>query len=139
MKAEAPLIIICSSNDASRHSERRRVFNVLELKRLAAASVNRTPEDVSLFEKLAEGGFNRMFLVTMCDGLQLVARIPYPVTEPKYLAVASELATMEFLRAHGIPVPRVYSYSATTENNAGTEYIVMERVRGTNLGDRYLV
>ncbi|KAL1982078.1 hypothetical protein VTN96DRAFT_1791 [Rasamsonia emersonii] len=67
-------------NDALRRSERRRVFNVSELKRLAAASVNQNAEDVVRFEKLAEGGFNRTFLVTMRDGFQFVARIPYPVT-----------------------------------------------------------
>ncbi|KAL1598080.1 hypothetical protein SLS59_007090 [Nothophoma quercina] len=42
---------------------------------------------------------------------------------------------MDLLRMHGIPVPKIYSYSATSENPAGTEYIFMELVRGTNLGD----
>ncbi|KAI4609381.1 hypothetical protein J4E80_008631 [Alternaria sp. BMP 0032] len=71
----------------------------------------------------------------MRDGFQFVGRIPYPVTEPKHLVVASEVATMDFLRLHGIPVPKVYSYSATSENAAGTEYIFMEFIRGMNLGD----
>jgi len=71
----------------------------------------------------------------MRDGFQFVGRIPYPVTEPKHLVVASEVATMDFLRLHGIPVPKVYSYSATSENAAGTKYIFMEFIRGTNLGD----
>lgn len=71
----------------------------------------------------------------MHDGFQLVGRIPYPTTEPKHLVIASEVATMDFLRMHGIPVPKIYSYSTTSENPAGTEYIFMELVRGTNLGD----
>jgi hypothetical protein len=71
----------------------------------------------------------------MRDGFQFVARIPYPVTEPKYLVVASEVATMDFLRSQGIPVPKIYGYSATSENAAGTEYIFMELVRGKNLGN----
>jgi hypothetical protein len=124
-----------SWNDALKHSERRRVFDVSELKRFAAAAVNQNVEDVTSFEKLAEGGFNRTFLITMRDGFQFVGRVPYPVTEPKHLVVASEVATMDFLRLHGIPVPKIYSYSATSENAAGTEYIFMELVRGTNLGD----
>src|ERR1700733_12339148 len=95
-----------SYNDALRRSERRRVFNLSEFKRLAAASVNQNAEDVARFEKLAEGGFNRTFLVTMRDGFQFAGRIPYPVTEPKDLVVASEVATMDFLRSHGIPVPK---------------------------------
>ncbi|KAH6857251.1 kinase-like domain-containing protein [Alternaria rosae] len=122
-------------NDALKHSERRRVFDVSELKRLAAAAINQNVEDVTSFEKLAEGGFNRTFLITMRDGFQFVGRILYPVTEPKHLVVASEVATMDLLRLHGIPVPKIYSYSATSENAAGTEYIFMESIRGTNLGD----
>lgn len=124
-----------SCNDALRRSERRRIFKVSELKRLAAASVNQGAEDVIGFEKLAEGGFNRTFLITMRGGLQFVGRIPYPVIQPKNLAIASEVATMDFLRACGIPIPKIYRYSTTSENDAGTEYIFMELVRGTNLGD----
>lgn len=71
----------------------------------------------------------------MRDGFQFVGRIPYPVTEPKDLVVASEVATMDFLRSHGVPVPKIYGYSTTSENAAGTEYIFMELIRGTNLGD----
>ncbi|KAH1514029.1 hypothetical protein KXX29_001403 [Aspergillus fumigatus] len=77
-------------NDALRHHERRRAFNVSELKRLAALAVQQKEDDVASFEKLAEGGFNRSFKITMRDGFQFVARIPYPVTEPKSLLVASE-------------------------------------------------
>jgi hypothetical protein len=95
-----------SWNDALKHAERRRAFNVSELKRFAAAAVNRKVEDVARFENFAEGGFNRTFLITMCDGFQFVGRIPYPITEPKHLVVASEVATMDFLRSHDIPVPK---------------------------------
>ncbi|KAF3037178.1 hypothetical protein E8E11_006321 [Didymella keratinophila] len=126
---------IQSWNDAFKHSERRRLFNISELKHLAASAVDRSPGDVARFEKLGEGGFNRSFLITMRDGFQLVGRIPYTTTEPKQLVIASEVATMDFLRMHGIPVPKIYSYSATSENPAGTEYIFMELVQGTNLGD----
>ncbi|KAJ5348736.1 phosphotransferase family protein [Penicillium brevicompactum] len=130
-----PLTIKFSYNDHKRQYERRRAFNVPELKRLAATSVHRKAEDVSTLEKLAEGGFNRSFLVTMNDGFQLVARIPYPVTEPKFFAIASEVATMDFLRSQGIPVPKVVGYSASSDNAAETEYIFMELVQGNNLGD----
>ncbi|KAE8366366.1 kinase-like domain-containing protein [Aspergillus caelatus] len=122
-------------NEAVRLAERRRVFDVPELKRLAAESINQGANDVARFEKLAEGGFNRIFLVTMKDGSQLIARIPYPVTEPKYFVVASEVATLDYLRLHDIPVPKVFGYSATSDNAAGTEYIFMEYIRGRDLGD----
>ncbi|KAJ5928217.1 hypothetical protein N7466_007173 [Penicillium verhagenii] len=122
-------------NESLRLRERRRAFNVPELNRLVALSVQQREDDVTGFEKLAEGGFNRCFLVTMRNGMRVVARIPYPVTEPKSLVIASEVATTDFLRSHGIPVPKIFGYSTTDSNSAGTEYIFMEFVQGTNLGD----
>ncbi|KAE8318371.1 kinase-like domain-containing protein [Aspergillus transmontanensis] len=122
-------------NESLRLAERRRVFNVPELKRLAAESINQGANDVARFEKFAEGSFNRVFLVTMNDGTKLIARIPYPLIEPKYLVVASEVATLDYLRLHDLPVPKVFGYSATSENAAGTEYIFMEYMRGRSLGD----
>ncbi|KAL4896711.1 kinase-like protein [Aspergillus ambiguus] len=74
-------------------------------------------------------------MITMRDGFRFVARIPYPITEPKSLLVASEVATMDFLRSHGIPVPKIFGYSVTANNSAGTEYIFMDLVRGKNLGN----
>ena len=124
-----------SINDDLRHTERRRVFNVDGLRQLAAQSVNRSSDDIVDLKKLAEGGFNRTFLLTMHDGFQMVARIPYPVTIPKYFVVASEVATMDLLRSSGLPIPKVYGYSPVPGNAAGTEYIFMEFVRGTNLSD----
>ena len=88
--------------------------------------------------KLAEGGFNRTFLITMRDGFQLVARIPYPVTVPKYFAVASEVATMDFLRHAGLPIPEVYGYSPSPDNAAEAEYIFMEYVQGPKLSEVWL-
>jgi len=124
-------------NDDLRHAERRFVFNlkVDELSRLAAEAVNRSPDDIVRLEKLAEGGFNRTFLITMRCGFQMMARIPYPATIPKYFAVASEVATMALLRFSGLPIPEVYGYSPTPNNAAGTEYVFMEFVQGTNLSD----
>jgi len=124
-----------SLNDALRHKERRRVFNVNGLSRLAAESVDRSPDDIVSLEKLAEGGFNRTFLITMRDDFQLIARIPYLVTVPKPYAVASEVATMDFLRSSGLPIPNVYGYSPTSDNAAETEHIFMEFVDGTKLSD----
>lgn len=125
-------------NEALRLSERRRIFNVNGLRRLAAESVHRSPDEIVDLVKLGEGGFNRIFLITMRDGFQMVARIPYPVTVPKALAVAGEVATMEFLRSCGLPIPKVYGYSPAPDNASETEYIFMEYVRGTKLSDVWL-
>ena len=133
-------------NDALRHTERRLVFNVDGLRRLAAQSVYRSPADIIDLVKLAEGGFNRTFLITMRDGFKMVARIPYPATVPKYYAVASEVATMDLRRSSGLPTPKVYGYSPEPDNVAGTEYIFMEFIQGTklsniwrNLGDQQII
>lgn len=124
-----------SWNEKQRCAERRWLFNVNELKNLAAAAVGRSQTDVVSLVKLAKGGSNRTFLLSMQDGFQMVARIPYPTTEPKNLLVAIEVATMNYLRSCVIPTPKVYDYSTTSHNPAGTEYIIMEFIRGTNLGD----
>ncbi|THG98003.1 hypothetical protein EW026_g4119 [Hermanssonia centrifuga] len=124
-----------SFNDDLRHAERRLVFKVDELCRLAAEAVHRSPDDIIHLEKLAEGGFNRTFLITMRCGFRMVARIPYPVTIPKYFAVASEVATMDLLRSFGLPTPEVYGYSPTPDNAAGIEYIFMEFIQGISLSD----
>ncbi|CDO71632.1 hypothetical protein BN946_scf184911.g102 [Trametes cinnabarina] len=125
-------------NENVRLAERTREFDDNELRRLAAQSVGRTLQDVDSMMKLDEGGFNRIFLITMRDGFRMIARIPYPVTVPKYYAVASEVATMRFLRAQGLPVPQVYDYSPTPDNAAKTEYIFMEFVTGTKLSNVWM-
>ena len=74
----------------------------------------------------------------MRGGFQMVACIPYPVTVPKYYAIASEVATMALLRSSGLPIPKVYGYSPAPDNAAETEYIFMEFVRGTKLSNIWL-
>ena len=120
-------------NEQKRLRERERVFDVSELKRLAATAVARDFEDILSINKLGEGAANRAFVISFRDGFKLVARVPYPVTQPAQLAVASEAATLAFLRSKDIPVPRVYGYSATADNPAGTEYIFMELSPGRQL------
>ena len=124
-----------SINDVLRQAERRRVFNVDGLSRFAAESVGRSPDDIVDLKKLAEGGFNRTFLITMRGGFQMVARIPYAITSPKYFALASEVATMTLLRSSGLPIPEVYGYSPSPDNVAETEYIFMEFVEGIQLSN----
>ena len=90
--------------------------------------------DAKTNTKLAESGFNRTFQATMSDGNEVIARLPYRSTLPKRYAVASEVATMDLARAHGVPVPRVLDYSVTSENPLRSEYIIMERAQGREMG-----
>lgn len=65
----------------------------------------------------------------------MVGRIPFLSTEPRSLLVASEVATLDFLKVNKIPVPQVFAYSATSDNSSETEYMFMEHVNGTNLAN----
>ena len=96
------------------------------MQRLAANAVARKVEDISSFDKLDEGAANRTFVIQFRDGFKVVARIPYMFTQPRQEAVASEAATLTFLRSKGIPVPKVYGCSSKTYNSAQTEYMFLE-------------
>jgi hypothetical protein len=93
--------------------------------------------DLVSITKIAEGGFNRVLQVTFNDGYAVIARLPYHSTVPKYRAVASEAATLDLLRSHGIPVPRVLGYSPDHANPVGTEYLLLEKLEGKPLSDQW--
>jgi lysyl-tRNA synthetase class 2 len=77
--------------------------------------------------KLPEGSHNKCFLLTMDNGIQVVARIPNPFL-PQKVETASEVATLDFLRNElNIPVPKVYAWSNSKGEDVGVEYIVMEK------------
>ncbi|RMZ68811.1 phosphotransferase enzyme family [Pyrenophora seminiperda CCB06] len=123
-------------NENLRLAQRRLIFNLAELMKAAADSINKPESDVKSIQKLAEGGFNRIFEITMRDETSVLARMPYPSTLPRRLAVASEVATMDFVRAHGVPTPRILGY-AIGENPVGSEYILMEKLPGRTIGDAW--
>ncbi len=123
-----------SFNEKSRLTERRLEFDLAALKETISEAAHQPSANVVSITKLAEGGFNRILQATMTDDSIILARIPYPNTVPKTYAVASEVATLDFLRLHGIPVSKVLGYAATADNPVGTEYILMEKMEGTPLG-----
>lgn len=90
-------------------------------------------------KKIAEGGFNKVFLLTADDGHEVIARIPTPIAGPPLYTTASEVATIDFLQTVlGIPVPKTLDYSTSSNNSVGAEYIIMERVHGESLASRWL-
>jgi aminoglycoside phosphotransferase (APT) family kinase protein len=117
--------------------ERHVEFNVEALHRAAEAAVGNKHGKVISMKKLAEGGFNRVFILELQDGFELIAKIPYHTARPEYFATASEAATLAFLRLKGIPVPEVYSYSAKADDPVGTEHILMAKASGDNLASRW--
>lgn len=124
-------------NENQRLKERYVRFNAVELVHAAVRAANK--ERCVGFVKLAEGGFNKVFLLTMGDGAEVIARIPTPIASPPHYSTASEVATMDFLRSVlEIPVPRVLGYSTAADNPVGAEYILMECLRGESLASRWL-
>ncbi|PYH72717.1 mitochondria protein Fmp29 [Aspergillus vadensis CBS 113365] len=113
-------------NEDERLKERYVKFDPIELQRVAGKAMG---EDHCFhIIKLAEGGFNKVFLFRTTSGKEVIARIPAPIAGPPHYTTASEVATMSFLRdILGVPVPRVLAYSADSTNPVGSEYIIMER------------
>lgn len=50
-------------------------------------------------EKLPEGNFSKVFLITMDDGRELIAKLPNPDAGRPHLTTASEVATMDYVQA----------------------------------------
>ncbi|KAI9699639.1 MAG: hypothetical protein M1836_002673 [Candelina mexicana] len=121
-------------NERERQAEHHVRFDVPELMRAAAKAVRR--EKCVNITKLAEGGFNKVFQLTMDDGYEVVARIPTPIAGPPHYTTASEVATMDFLRTElDIPVPKVFAWSSRVngDDRVNAEYMIMEKVQGESL------
>ncbi|KAF9475592.1 hypothetical protein BDN70DRAFT_883544 [Pholiota conissans] len=87
------------------------------------------------FVKMADSN-NRAFLLTHENGTQIVARIPTPMSGPPVVTTASELATMDFLRRLGLPVPKILAYSVIADSTeVESEFILMEKAEGTSLDE----
>ncbi|KAI9742955.1 MAG: hypothetical protein M1835_002988 [Candelina submexicana] len=102
--------------------------------RVAAKAVGR--EKCVNITKVAEGGFNKVFQLTMDDEYEVIARIPTPIAGPPHYTTASEVATLDFLRIElDIPVPKVFAWSSRVngDNRVNAEYIIMEKVQGESL------
>ncbi|OJJ80889.1 uncharacterized protein ASPGLDRAFT_133742, partial [Aspergillus glaucus CBS 516.65] len=86
--------------------------------------------------KSPEENFNKVFLVTMRDGKEVIVKIPNPNAGLGGYGTASEVVTMKYARENlDLLVPRVLSYcSRVDRSKLGAEYIVMEKVRGVELG-----
>ncbi|PYI05957.1 kinase-like protein [Aspergillus sclerotiicarbonarius CBS 121057] len=127
----------CNFNEHLRLAERFLEFDVSALQNVVSAASHHSISDLRTFKKLSEGGFNRVFEATFSDGKCVIARLPYPSTVPEHYTIASEAATLDYLRLHGIPTPEVYAWCSTKANPIGTEYIIMEKLDGIPLGDKW--
>ncbi|KAL4962009.1 aminoglycoside phosphotransferase family protein [Aspergillus stella-maris] len=124
-------------NEKIRLQERYLKFNLPGLHSVIATATGHSATDLVSFTKLSDGKSSRTFRATFSDGQNAVARLPYPCTVPKRYTVASEVATMDYLRLSDIPTPKVYGSSSSTMNQVGAEYIVMEQIDGKPLSESW--
>ena len=123
-------------NEQEQLGARSRRFNVPLLQQIACRAVG-AERCVSL-EKIGEGNYNKAYRLIMNDGQNVIVKIPHPNAGPPSLTTASEVATMEYARTIlQIPVPKVFDWSATTENPVEAEYIIMEEAKGLRLHEAW--
>jgi hypothetical protein len=83
----------------------------------------------------AKGAFNRLYKVETETGCSLM-RVTLPVDPSN--KTNSEVATINFVRGiTDIPVPRIYAFDDSSENEIGFEWIVMEMLPGATLKSRW--
>ena len=75
-----------------------------------------------------------VFRLGLDTGNDVVARIPFRSAGPRSLLTRSEVATMDFVRSRiGAPAPKVLAWDASSDNNVGCEYIIMDKCEGDML------
>ncbi len=70
-------------------------FDVAALGKIAASCTG-TEECLEIM-KLPEGNFNKVFLLKLSDGKEVIAKIPNPNAGRAFFLTASEVATMEYV------------------------------------------
>jgi hypothetical protein len=86
---------------------------------------------------LAQGAFNKVYVVIFPEKeKEVIARVSLPV-DPKWKTL-SEVATLQWVRDNtSLPVPEILSYQADRNSAIGFEWIVMSKMPGKSLGDRW--
>jgi aminoglycoside phosphotransferase (APT) family kinase protein len=83
----------------------------------------------------AQGAFNKLYQITTEAGCFLM-RVTLPV-DP-FHKTNSEVATTNFVRKNsGIPVPKIFAYNDSSENELGFEWILMELLPGATLQTKW--
>ncbi|KAG6057669.1 hypothetical protein E4U17_001090 [Claviceps sp. LM77 group G4] len=122
-------------NEEHELAQRYRSFDILELARRAARAVQ--ADSCLRIEKFPDGFYNRILLLTLGNGKEVVAKIPNPNAGRPHFTTASEVATMKFAReVLGTNLPRVLDWSSRAQDTTvGAEFILMERLDGAHLED----
>ena len=102
-----------------------------------------TPQPVScrLLSRITCGSYNAVFTVLFADGTLWVLKVPAHGhaqcwDTPAAEALTSEAHTMRLIgRETTIPVPEVFAFDASLENELGCPFILMELIYGKSLAE----
>jgi hypothetical protein len=89
-------------------------------------------------EFFKEGAINKLYIISAIEThtgnpIERILRSSMPIHP--WFTIQSEVATMEFVRLQTtIPVPRVYIFDSSGENELGLEWMIMEKIDGHTLG-----
>lgn len=84
-------------NEKYQLARRHVVFDLPELLQVSAQAIG--ARSCVKVEKLSEGNFSKVFLISMDDGRELIAKLPNPNAGRPHFTTASEVATMDYLWA----------------------------------------
>lgn len=82
-------------NERQQLAGRHVKFDLSTLLQQAASAVG--SQSCSHVLKISEGQFNKVFQLTMDDGLEIIAKLPNPNAGRPHFTTASEVATMDFV------------------------------------------
>ncbi|KZT18885.1 hypothetical protein NEOLEDRAFT_1102978 [Neolentinus lepideus HHB14362 ss-1] len=130
-------------NDDLQRKVRCAPFNPDALEQIACDAVG--AERCISWTRIGEGSFNRIFLLRFDSGAEAVVRIPLPVIGNVQRAVASEVATMCYIRerwitnrSRNVPLPpKVLAWHSSYKNPAQTPYMILEYAPGIALYRRW--
>ena len=102
-----------------------------------------TPQPVScrLLSHINCGSYNAVFTILFADGTLWVLKVPAHGHSqcwdaPAAEALTSEAHTMRLIRREtAIPVPEVFAFDASLENELGCPFILMEMIYGKSLAE----
>ncbi|MCJ1463850.1 hypothetical protein MMC07_002459 [Pseudocyphellaria aurata] len=99
--------------------------------------------DCEVLSPPLHGSYHILFQLEFTDGLRWIIKIPvngFPgrFDEMSARAMKSEALTMQLLkRETTIPVPEVYSFEASTDNELNCPFILMDFIQGISLADSW--
>ncbi|KAF4978223.1 hypothetical protein FZEAL_5328 [Fusarium zealandicum] len=115
-------------------------FNLEALLRLSEQHRGR-PCTCDISQMPKSGSLNWVIFISFDDGIEWVFRSPrsglhsFYSDETASKIVVSEASTLMYLKAYtSVPVPEVYSYSGSSDNDIGVPYILQSKAAGRSLG-----